>query len=71
MSNATQNGDSAACPSVSMQEVAGRDLETSHLGQGFEVVGRTVASMIVEPDHRHMALGIPCKSRFVTLSIDA
>jgi isopenicillin-N N-acyltransferase-like protein len=50
-----------------------RHPRTTDLEKGFEVAGRTVASMIAEPAHRrmHVALGNPCESRFVTYSMDA
>jgi len=49
-----------------------RHPQTSDLGDGFEVAGRTVVSMIAEPAHGrlHVALGNPCESRFVTYSMD-
>jgi len=50
-----------------------RHPQTSDLEEGFEVAGRTVASMIAEPAQKrmHVALGNPCESRFVTYSMDA
>ena len=49
-----------------------RHPQTSDLGKGFEVAGRTVAAMIAEPAEQrmHVARGNPCESQFVTYSMD-
>lgn len=49
-----------------------RHPQTSDLGKGFEVAGRTVAAMIAEPAEQrmHVTRGNPCESQFVTYSMD-